>query len=93
MLWSSSLAATLFNGRINRKEPTMYICLCNGFTEGKVRLVAERGECKVADVYKALGCKPKCGKCVPFVRDLIRAVAPSEPMAMPSALLTAGADC
>jgi len=73
----------------------MYICLCNGFTDGKVRLVAERGECKVADVYKALGCKPKCGKCVPFVRDLIRAAAPvtTPPMAMAAVLLTAGPDC
>ena len=53
----------------------MYICLCNGFTDGKVPLVARNRECSVSEVYRALGCKPQCGKCVPFVRDLIRAEA------------------
>lgn len=56
----------------------MYICLCNGFTDGKVRMVARRGDCSVAEVYRALGCKPQCGKCVPFVRDLIREAAGGE---------------
>jgi bacterioferritin-associated ferredoxin len=53
----------------------MYICLCNGFTDGKVRTIAQRGDCSVAEVYRALGCKPQCGKCVPLVRDLIRETA------------------
>jgi bacterioferritin-associated ferredoxin len=56
----------------------MYICLCNGFTDGKVRMVARRGDCSVAEVYRALGCKPQCGKCAPFVRDLIREAAGGE---------------
>jgi bacterioferritin-associated ferredoxin len=50
----------------------MFICLCNGFTDGNVRKVTRGTGCSVAEVYRALGCKPQCGKCVPFVRDLIR---------------------
>ena len=76
----------------------MYICLCNGFTDGKVRMIARNGECSVSDVYRALGCKPQCGKCVPLVRDLIRSeagMAAASPtiMATPNILLTADAGC
>jgi bacterioferritin-associated ferredoxin len=76
----------------------MYICLCNGFTDGKVRMVARNGECSVSEVYRALGCKPQCGKCVPFVRDLIRAeasVAGASPAVLTAhdTLLIADAGC
>jgi bacterioferritin-associated ferredoxin len=76
----------------------MYICLCNGFTDGKVRKVARNGECSVSEVYRALGCKPQCGKCVPLVRDLIRAeasvaAASTAMMTAPDALLIADAGC
>jgi bacterioferritin-associated ferredoxin len=46
-----------------------------------------------------LGCKPQCGKCVPFVRDLIRKAAddgthaPVQDLRAPASLLSAGADC
>ncbi len=50
----------------------MYICLCNGFTDRHVRRTAEAGECSVSGVYQALGCTPKCGKCVPVVRDMLK---------------------
>jgi bacterioferritin-associated ferredoxin len=67
----------------------MYICLCNGFTDGKVRMVARNGECSVSEVYRVLGCKPQCGKCVPLVRDLIRAEAS---MAAASPVMITAAD-
>jgi bacterioferritin-associated ferredoxin len=50
----------------------MYICLCNGFTDGQVRRSADAGPCSVGQIYQALGCRPKCGKCVPLVRDILR---------------------
>jgi bacterioferritin-associated ferredoxin len=50
----------------------MYICLCNGFTDRHVRGTVEAGDCSVAGVYQALGCAPKCGKCVPVVRDMLK---------------------
>jgi bacterioferritin-associated ferredoxin len=49
----------------------MYICLCNGLTDRDVRANCESG-CSVAMVYRSLGCEPQCGKCVPFVRQMLR---------------------
>jgi bacterioferritin-associated ferredoxin len=49
----------------------MYVCLCNGLTDRDVRAGCESG-CSVAMVYRSLGCEPQCGKCVPFVRQMLR---------------------
>ena len=49
----------------------MYVCLCNALTDRDVRAQCDSG-CSVAMVYRALGCQPRCGKCVPFVRRLLR---------------------
>lgn len=51
----------------------MYICLCNALTDRDVRNSCEGG-CSVAMVYRSLGCEPQCGKCVPFVRQMLREV-------------------
>jgi bacterioferritin-associated ferredoxin len=53
----------------------VYICLCNALTDGQVRSVCREQKCRVSDIYKALGCAPKCGKCVPLVKELSRAEA------------------
>ena len=50
----------------------MYICLCNAITDRDVRAHAGGEGCSVAMVYRALGCEPQCGKCVPFVRQMLR---------------------
>jgi bacterioferritin-associated ferredoxin len=57
----------------------MYICLCNALTDRDVRNSAEGG-CSVAMVYRSLGCEPRCGKCVPFVRQMLRETAPAAQM-------------
>jgi bacterioferritin-associated ferredoxin len=49
----------------------MYICLCNGLTDRDVRANCESGR-SVAMVYRSLGCEPQCGKCVPYVRQMLR---------------------
>lgn len=49
----------------------MYICLCNAVTDRAIRTVARQADCSVSDVYRALNCAPKCGKCVPMVRDML----------------------
>jgi bacterioferritin-associated ferredoxin len=36
-----------------------------------IRNAAGTPGCSVSDVYRALGCEPKCGKCVPLVRDML----------------------
>ena len=49
----------------------MYICLCNALTDRDVRTHSEDGR-SVAMVYRSLGCAPQCGKCVPYVRQMLR---------------------
>jgi bacterioferritin-associated ferredoxin len=51
----------------------MYVCLCHGFTDGEVRAATAPGDGTVSDVYHTLQTRPTCGKCVPMVRDLVRA--------------------
>jgi bacterioferritin-associated ferredoxin len=36
------------------------------------------GNCSVSMVYRACGCQPQCGKCVPFVRQMLRQAAEAE---------------
>jgi bacterioferritin-associated ferredoxin len=48
----------------------MYVCLCNGFTDKQVR--AAGSGCSVAGVYRSLGVQPRCGKCVPMVREILQ---------------------
>jgi bacterioferritin-associated ferredoxin len=55
----------------------VYICLCNGFTDRQVRSTIEDSASSVAQVYTALGCAPRCGKCVPVVREMLRGAAPA----------------
>ncbi len=57
----------------------MYVCLCNTLTDRDVRAHGAGEGCSVAMVYRALGCEPQCGKCVPYVRQLLR----SAPMPAP----------
>jgi bacterioferritin-associated ferredoxin len=57
----------------------MYVCLCNGLTDRDVRNSAEDG-CSVAMVYRSLGCEPQCGKCVPFIRQMLRETVPAARM-------------
>jgi bacterioferritin-associated ferredoxin len=62
----------------------MYVCVCNAVTDRDVRTHAERDANTVSTVYRSLGFKPKCGKCVPLVRQLMRqAVELPEPAAAP----------
>ena len=63
----------------------MYVCICNGFTDGQVRSVCEQQQRRVCEIYKALGCAPKCGKCVPIVKELSRSTASIAAFAEPAA--------
>ena len=51
----------------------MYICLCHGFTDKQVRGVIAEGRRSTSEIYARLGCRPRCGKCVPEVRALVGA--------------------
>lgn len=51
----------------------MYVCLCHGFTERQVKSAIEDGGARsTSAVYKHLSCAPRCGKCVPYVRDMVK---------------------
>jgi bacterioferritin-associated ferredoxin len=50
----------------------MYVCLCNGLTDRDLRPHTIGGTCSVSMVYRACGVRPQCGKCVPFVRQMLR---------------------
>jgi bacterioferritin-associated ferredoxin len=55
----------------------MYVCLCNAITDRDFRAQCEGEASTVAMVYRALGAMPQCGKCVPFVRQMLRQSAPA----------------
>jgi bacterioferritin-associated ferredoxin len=50
----------------------MYVCLCNALTDRDLRPHTASGTGSVSMVYQACGCQPQCGKCVPFVRQMLR---------------------
>jgi bacterioferritin-associated ferredoxin len=54
----------------------MYLCICNAITDRQAR-AHQSDTCSVAAFYRALGVKPKCGKCVPLVREMLEAKAGS----------------
>lgn len=50
----------------------MYVCLCHGFTDHQVKELAHGGTRSAAQVYQHFGVRPRCGKCVPYVRDMVK---------------------
>jgi bacterioferritin-associated ferredoxin len=55
-----------------RESCPMYVCLCNALTDRDLHPHTAGGDCSVSMVYRACGCQPQCGKCVPFVREMLR---------------------
>ena len=50
----------------------MYVCLCHGLNERAVHsAIAEGGAGSPAEVYKHFDCKPRCGKCIGTMREMI----------------------
>jgi bacterioferritin-associated ferredoxin len=64
----------------------MYVCLCNAITDRDFRAHVEGEPRTVSMVYRSLGVRPQCGKCVPFVQKLMRQAAefPHPPSAAPA---------
>jgi bacterioferritin-associated ferredoxin len=64
----------------------MYVCVCNAITDGDVRTQAETECSTVSAIYRSFGKKPKCGKCVPLMCQLLRQMVElSQPQAAPAA--------
>ena len=66
----------------------MYVCLCNAITDRDVRVHAAEKDCTVSTLYRSLGIRPRCGRCVPYVRQLLRQVV-DIPYPQPEATATA----
>jgi len=49
----------------------MIVCICNAFNERQVRQAASAGARKPADVYRALGVRPQCGRCGPHMCSVL----------------------
>lgn len=53
----------------------MYVCLCNALTDRQIRAAIEQGGARTpAQVFRRLGCAPRCGKCLPMVVQMTRSV-------------------
>lgn len=53
------------------KLPTMYVCLCNAISDKTMTAAITTDTRHVADVFRACGHKPQCGKCLSTVADII----------------------
>ena len=50
----------------------MYVCICNAFTDGDVNQALSDGSRTLPDVFRAMGCRPNCGRCCTHLRGMIR---------------------
>lgn len=59
----------------------MYVCLCNGITDGQIREAAlEKGCDSLRDLRRELGVGSQCAKCARYARQVLRetrSVAPA----------------
>ena len=49
----------------------MIVCFCNALKETQVRAAARGGAGHPEEAYARLGCKPRCGQCIPFAREVM----------------------
>lgn len=49
----------------------MYVCVCNAVTDRQIRSQSERSRGTIAEIYRALGIKVQCGKCVRTAKTIL----------------------
>ena len=49
----------------------MYVCLCNNINSDEVNKALDIGISESKKIYSYYNCKPKCGKCLEFINELI----------------------
>jgi bacterioferritin-associated ferredoxin len=52
------------------------VCLCNALRETQVRDLGRSGVRCEREAYARLGCRPRCGQCLPFAREVLLAEQP-----------------
>jgi bacterioferritin-associated ferredoxin len=50
----------------------MYVCICNALRQSQIEEMARSGVRCEREAYARLGCKPKCGVCLPVARALVQ---------------------
>ena len=50
----------------------MYVCICNNLTTKKIDKALDMGISESKKIYSYFNCKPKCGKCLEFMNELIK---------------------
>lgn len=50
----------------------MYVCLCQGVTDGQIRDAIYEGCCSYRDVRESLGVGTQCGKCACVAKQVVR---------------------
>ncbi len=50
----------------------MYVCLCEGVTDGQIRDAIYDGCCSYRDVRASLGVASQCGKCACLAKQVVR---------------------
>jgi bacterioferritin-associated ferredoxin len=54
----------------------MFVCICNAVTDRQIRAQAECCRGSVAQIYRALGARVQCGRCVPAAKSIIDGLPP-----------------
>jgi len=60
----------------------MYVCICNAVTDRQIRAQSDGSRTTVADIYRALGVKLQCGKCVRTAKCILDGRLPETPSAV-----------
>ncbi len=50
----------------------MYVCLCQGVTDGQIREAIYDGCCSYRDIRETLGVASQCGKCACLAKQVVR---------------------
>lgn len=50
----------------------MYVCLCQGVTDGQIREAIYEGCCSYREVRDTLGVATQCGKCACTAKQIVR---------------------
>ncbi|MGE4406024.1 bacterioferritin-associated ferredoxin [Pseudomonas sp.] len=50
----------------------MYVCLCQGVTDGQLREAIYEGCCSYREVREATGVASQCGKCACVAKQVVR---------------------
>ncbi|MDX6751486.1 (2Fe-2S)-binding protein [Geminicoccaceae bacterium 1502E] len=58
----------------------MIVCVCNNLSDRRLRSAAAATDCPTPGaLFRAMGCRPRCGRCLPEMRALAQAGHAAQP--------------